>query len=382
VVTIRIDAGCRTVLPDGTIELAADVAGERLWFKVPGDRPAELRGEPFVCAALVAAMRRGVPIEVDPALPVSATFLAGTERYMNVMRLWGPALGWSLRVVPVRARTAPTLASAGRGAFFSGGVDGLFTMLEAREVLDAGVFVHGIDFQLDNPMAAEACARNAAWLRGLDKELVEMSTNLRWVGMRLGVRWNDHNGACLAGCAHALGLADAYIASGHAWLDTMPGATHRVIDPELGGDRLQVHHHGFGPMRWEKLQRIARAPGALELLRVCWHDRAYNCGSCEKCIRTMYLLQALGLGMPSFPAPASPAALRPGPVTNINDRSYALQALALARGRGDAATVTRLTAQLRRYAWRNLLNRADQACLGGLAGRVRRAILRPRRNAT
>jgi len=373
-VTIRISAGLRAVVADGQTELSAEVAGERLWFRIPGDREVALRGEPFVCAALVAAMRRGVPIEVDPGLPVSEAFLAGVERYMNVMRLWAPALGQRLQVVPVRARTAPTPFTTGRAAFFSGGVDGMFTMLEARHALEAGVFVHGIDFQLDNPMAEVACARNAAWLGGIDKALWVMSTNLRWVGMRLGVRWNDHNGACLAGCAHALGLAEVYIASGHAWLDWMPGATHRVIDPELGGDRLRVHHHGFGPMRWEKLQRIAQAPGALELLRVCWHDRAYNCGECEKCIRTMYLLGALGLEAPSFPSPSSPAALTPGPITNVNDRSYALQALALARHLQDETSTTFLEAQLRRWTWRDLLLRSDRAFTGGLFTRARRML--------
>jgi hypothetical protein len=373
-VTLLVSAGRRTERPDGTIELAAEIAGHPLWFRLPAGRDGELRGEPFVCAALAAAMRAGTAIEVDPALPVSEAFLAGAERYMRVMRLWGPALGRAMEVVPVRARTAPTRSTAGRGAFFSGGVDGMFTMLEARDVLDAGVFVHGIDFQLDNPMAAEACARNAAWLRGIGKELLVMSTNLRWVGMALGVRWNDHNGACLAGMAHALGLAEAYIASGHAWLDWMPGATHRVSDPELGGDLLRVHHHGFGPMRWEKLQRIAREPGALQLLRVCWHDRAYNCGECEKCTRTMYLLHLLGLEAPSFPPPSSPMALQPAPITSVNDRSYAVQALALARLRRDGAAVALLEAQLRRWEWRSLLLRADQAFGGGMLRRVRRLV--------
>lgn len=374
--TLRIAAGRHTERPDGAIELAAEIAGHQLWFRLPAGREVELRGEPFVCAALVAAMRAGVAVEVDPALPVSEAFLDGVARYMNAMRLWAPALGHRMHIVPVQARTAPTRATAGRGAFFSGGVDGMFTLLEARDVLDAGVFVHGIDFQLDNPMADEACRRNATWLRHLNRDLLVMSTNMRWVGMQLGVRWNDHNGACLAGCAHALGLADAYIASGHAWLDTMPGATHRVIDPELGGDRLRVHHHGFGPMRWEKLQRIAREPGALELLRVCWHDRAYNCGECEKCTRTMYLLQMLGLEAPSFPPPSSPMALQPGTITNVNDRSYALQALALARHQQDGTAMHLLETQLRRWAWRELLLRADRAFTSGLLARARRALAR------
>ena len=48
--------------------------------------------------------------------------------------------------------------------------------------------------------------------------------------------------------------------------------------------------------RPEKIGVLARSPVALRGLRVCWMQRnAYNCGKCEKCVRTMLGLVVHGV---------------------------------------------------------------------------------------
>ena len=46
----------------------------------------------------------------------------------------------------------------------------------------------------------------------------------------------------------------------------------------------------------DKLRVIIQYPEAFSRLRVCWQNTGnYNCGVCEKCVRTMLALRALGV---------------------------------------------------------------------------------------
>ena len=364
----------------GMHEIAASVAGERLWFRLGGRPPAAMRGEPFIAASLVPAMLRGGALIVDPGLPASPDFLEGARRYMNVFRFWGPGLGLDLRPVEIVAEEAPAPPpEPGRDTalFFSGGLDGMWSLLELGASVTQAVFVHGIDFQLDNPMARLAAERNREWLARHGVPLLEVESNIRFVGTRLGVRWNKHNGACLAGLGHLIGAATSVIASGFSWHFTGCNGTHLATDPLLSSSTRQIVHHGFGKPRWRKLEQIAREPGALDLLRVCWQDREYNCGQCEKCRRTMLLLDLLGLRSPAFPE-ARVSSLVPSRVDDPEGMHYLRQALELARLRGRRDVTRQIEATLRHQQWIETARHLDDAFLGGKARRLRQLLRRRR----
>jgi len=61
-----------------------------------------------------------------------------------------------------------------------------------------------------------------------------------------------------------------------------------------------------------KLRVLARYPESLARLRVCWENpSAYNCGHCEKCVRTMLGLRALGVEhCVAFPDTLTPELVR------------------------------------------------------------------------
>ena len=59
-------------------------------------------------------------------------------------------------------------------------------------------------------------------------------------------------------------------------------------DAMLG--RLGRIHDGAEARRCDKLRRLAESAPALKGLRVCWQDAGFNCGRCEKCLRTMIAL--------------------------------------------------------------------------------------------
>ena len=195
--------------------------------------------------------------------------------------------------------------------------------------------------------------------------LLQMSSNVRWVGRAFGIGWSTYFGGGLSSFAHILGANTMYIASGHTWRELWPDGSHPLTDPLWSSSAVNIVHHARDVTRAEKLARIAQAPGALEILRVCWQDKGFNCGHCEKCVRTMVLLRLLGLQSPNFPPLtdlAAVAKLVPG------DRSEAIfvkEAIALAEKVGDRELCGVLQKSLAKWEWRGILRDTEKAWLGG-----------------
>jgi hypothetical protein len=106
----------------------------------------------------------------------------------------------------------------------------------------------------------------------------------------------------------------AYIAASDEPADLHPWGSHPMLDSAYGSAHFQVEHHGVFMRRFAKIALIADWPEGLANLRVCQKDfMPENCGTCEKCIRTMTALAALGKlkGCGAFPADeVTPALLR------------------------------------------------------------------------
>jgi hypothetical protein len=89
----------------------------------------------------------------------------------------------------------------------------------------------------------------------------------------------------------------AYIAASlDAQHPFVPAGSSPLLDPYYSSGHLQVHHHGAYMPRLERTRLVADWPAGLDNIRVCVHEGrgTTNCGTCEKCIRTMLTLVALG----------------------------------------------------------------------------------------
>jgi hypothetical protein len=342
------------VQPNGMRRLSAMVGDQDVWFEVPADREVELRGEPFVIAALLPAMITGQPIVGHPDLPICPVLREGLDRLQAIFRLWGPSMRADFRPIPVDVPLAPAPPGRGPGSFFSGGVDGLYTWLEAPERLAHAAFVRGIDFQLDNPVYDESFARNASWLAERGTALIPMNSNIRFVGRAFRLGWNNYFGAGLSALAHVLGYSTTYIAAGHGWAELWPDGSHPATDHFWSSATRRMVHHGRGALRWQKLERLAQEPGALGILRVCWQDKGFNCGRCEKCLRTMVLLRILGLDSPNFPVLDDLRAIEQLVTRDRSEAAFNREALALAKERGDQAVAAALASADRRWQFRRI----------------------------
>jgi hypothetical protein len=110
--------------------------------------------------------------------------------------------------------------------------------------------------------------------------------------------WELSHGSALASVAHALsGSFDRIlIPATHTYNLIYPFGSHPLLDPLWSSSQLEIMQDGCEAGRIEKCEFISNHDPALNALRVCWKNpgAAYNCGQCEKCVRTMLILKSLG----------------------------------------------------------------------------------------
>jgi diphthamide synthase (EF-2-diphthine--ammonia ligase) len=312
-----------TVLPArkvaGGVECVMGIDGEERTVRYLGEAvSATWAAEAGLALALMPAMRQSRTLCVTE--PVSPRLLEAVPTIQDVLSNWEqrfPVYGRYRRVrVEATARAAVRRAS-GRGvaAFFSGGADSFYTLLRHRDEIDALIFVHGFDFPPGDGALARTIAdgiRRAA--ADLGKPLTEVETDLRGFSDPYAF-WESYHGAAMASVAHLLAgrFARIYVPATLTYAHLSPLGSHPLLDPLWSTEAMELVHDGCEASRLEKLDYIAGEPAAVQWLRVCWENRGatYNCGRCEKCLRTMVALHALGrLGeFTAFPDVVDPVAV-------------------------------------------------------------------------
>ncbi len=204
--------------------------------------------------------------------------------------------------------------SSGVSLFFSGGVDSFYSLIKHRDEVENLVLIHGFDVPLADKKAfalAETQAREAARLFG--KRLIVARTNVHFEQPSVPGGWGMYFGAALAAVAHALAPnhGKMYIASSYSYAHVHPWGSHPLLDPLWSTETVRMVYD-IGETRMEKLRVLVNHPEALARLRVCWENLGnYNCGLCEKCIRTMLGLRALGIDhCAAFPDTLTPGLVR------------------------------------------------------------------------
>lgn len=229
---------------------------------------------------------------------------------LQTLASWYPELGR-----PPVVEAAQVQAASPRGdravSLLSCGVDSLATLRANR-----------LWFAADHPLAIRACLLvdfldeevpdaprsnpdagkiDAALRVGADAgvEVMLLHTNIWSLD---GDGWffaKSSFGAIFLSAAHCLSdsFRHVYIAASiDAQHPSVPAGSSPLLDPYYSTGAMQVHHHGTYMPRFERTALVADWQVGLDNLRVCVHDvrGTDNCGTCEKCIRTMLMLVALG----------------------------------------------------------------------------------------
>lgn len=348
------------------VEVASTLSGAaiaQLHYRTAATAESAL-ADPFLTACLLPAMAMHADA-VEVRAPVSTTLLQHLPAVQDILSAWDSRM----RRVAVVAEPAPTTPRArGVAAFFSGGVDSFYTVLRHRQELTHLVFVHGFDVSLRDHALHDRVAgalRCAAAELGLP--LVEVATDVRQLGDR-HLDWSErYHGSALASVAQLLGpeIGKLYLPASFGYDHLDPYGSHPLLDPLWSSGGVEIVHDGAGATRGRKVASIAEHDVAMRWLRVCWLNDggAYNCGRCEKCVRTMTNLAIIGAlaRCRTFTAGLDLDAVRRVPLDDPAARKFVEENLAeLERRHGDSALAGALRTSLRPHRARRMIHQVGR----------------------
>ena len=310
----------------GRVRAVADVVWEQsglpaqaLRFEVPEELAADLEPSPeaFALAALPAAVWRGERrLWIDGSL--CPRLASGLTQLMQTWSGWYPHCR-PVALEPARGHAPPPSRRSPRAAvFLSGGVDSLALLRRSRAEHPAGhpdapsdaivLFGNnGFEFEAGRPVPERLAAYQALLARlaplaereGL--ALVPVHFDARWLlpGYRA---WTSLAfGPMIASVAHALWRRNTSALLGSSSIrNDLPHGSRPDTDPLYSSGAVEIRVGDPDVARFEKVRRIADWEPALAIVQPCWlrsrrlADGRLNCGRCEKCLRTMLALLALG----------------------------------------------------------------------------------------
>ena len=261
--------------------------------------------------AILPGMRRDEPIHVEGA--ISETFLQGVR---EVMEHYASSFE-GFTVVPITADSvykAEPSAAVRKASFFSGGVDSFFSLLKARDELTDIITIRGFDMSLKDEERWEKTRASAqAVADELKIQLHEVECNFGSIIKAYG-KWLEHgHGIALVSVARSMAglFGEVRIPGSDSLEGQVPWGSSIFTDPKYSDERLTIVHDACEANRVDKMVYLGNEPLALKYLRVCpgsKHDGYYNCCRCEKCLRTMVSLYAIGVldSVEAFPLPLTP----------------------------------------------------------------------------
>lgn len=196
------------------------------------------------------------------------------------------------------------------GVFFSGGIDSLASLranrlnfpLEHPGSFKDGLLIHGIEKGKDLEFFKQVV--NSLSVVALDAgiNLIPVYTNIRHLDYDSSFWGKEFQGAVLSAVAHAFSqrLTAVSIPSSFDIYHLYAYGSHPLLDPNYSSSNLRIRHDDILLTRLDKTKLVADWDAALQNLRVCNKPQlikpgALNCGQCEKCLRTMLALLALGV---------------------------------------------------------------------------------------
>ncbi len=282
---------------------------------------------PFAAALLLPSMKLGEDLIIKES--VSEQLLKGMHAVMEEVQNWN--LG--LRPVEIKAEAvvADTHEPRRTASFFSGGVDSFYTYLKHKEDpveadrVDSFILVDGFDIDLRNkPLWNRTLKKIRAIAAAENVELSVVKTNIYGLVQPI-LSWEYSHGGCLAAVGLFLRRAfrRIYVPSTLSAEEQMPWGSSLALDGHWSTESTTFVHDGTEATRINKvISQIAQSPLALEHLRVCYENEsgAYNCGKCDKCLRTMVNLYVAGAleNSKTFPHHIDPELVASVPALSIN----------------------------------------------------------------
>jgi hypothetical protein len=287
----------------------SDSSETTLWIDWPEayHDAKNINGDPALAMLLPIAMRLGENISFSDR--ISSELLINALEVMAVYEFYFP--GYAIPVeIEAQSEILSVKPSGKTGSFYSGGVDSLFNIVEMERlnklhntplVNDLWV-VRGMDIDIDDQELWDRVYSRLQYIRNIKPELrvIDVHTNVRRLHHGI-VGWEQMGFApILAGISKCFSdVVDAVLIGSYGrHEEIIPHASTPLVDPLWGCNRQRIRHFTCRANRQGKINTIGNeCPELLSELRVCWTNPkgSYNCGKCEKCLRTQLQLKVAGL---------------------------------------------------------------------------------------
>lgn len=331
----------------------------RVYFR-SRDVPLRPSVEGMVSATLLTAMKGRVST-LSAEAPASPRFLANLERIQHFFHDVRPHYRLVNIAIPPRPELPPTQGRV--GAFFSAGLDSYYTVLKHLDEITDLIYIHGLDIPLSQ---VEQRQHKSAILRqiaaALNKRLIEVETNVVGFNHQY-LPLHMLTSSILTSVGHQLSgeLRRIYIAAPDTADHIVFNGSHPDLDPLWGTETLEFVHDGLEATRVDKARRVAESEIALQTLHVCLERRqgTYNCGRCEKCLRTMINLRLVGAleRCHSFSEPLDLQRVRRLKPLNSTQAIYLQQNIAYLERTGQDPALLEALLQARKVTWWKKLRR-------------------------
>ncbi len=264
-----------------------------LWFKYsPGHRVDNEDATSFLIAALTPAMLLGEDVIVEDRYYVSEKVFNNIPLIQTIINCWNPIF----KKIKVQARTSANMPrKTGCAAFFSAGVDSLYTLVKHRQKIDQLILVNGFDFNAD-ATAWEVMIKRCQRIAGIyKKDLLVVETNLKEFNSFFNLSRFANFGATLSTIAQLMDFKTVFLNSADTYEKIFTSGSHPLLDPLWSTEVCEIIHTGLEADRTRKIELIKSDPHALHNLWFCLKDPNANCGKCNKCIRTYIALKLNGV---------------------------------------------------------------------------------------
>lgn len=261
---------------------------------------------PVISNIVTVAWATGANIYVKE---LDKTFFESLNKVRSVMREWYPELPFSTNI-DVRKIVSNNFSNTKYGLLFSGGVDSTVSYIRHRDKGPNLIMIRGVDIPLNkeelwrrvkNKYSKFAYQENVKvnFLetnihgfineRLLNAEFGKYLTDFSWWG-------SIHHGIGILGLCAPLSAVEnirtIFVASSHTREYFRPWGSNPLIDNKISWSNVNVKHDGYELSRQQKIRNVLK-PFIINTdiyphLRSCLSSSyEFNCGNCEKCLRTI-----------------------------------------------------------------------------------------------
>ncbi len=269
-----------------------------VWYEFPKNKKITTRpANSFLVVFLPIAMKFGGILEINGE--ISKSLYENSMIYQDIMLKWFPEL--KRVTIQVDKISKDIIYHNKRKAIscFTGGVDAFYTLIKNNEKINDLLYVWGFDLPLtENKFYNKVKKHLSSVAKKFDKDMIFVKTNLGFEVTNKYASWGDFMyGPAIASVMLFMeeDYDFCYMPACNDYSVLVPRGSHIIIDHLWNCDGLKFIYDGAEASRIEKVDFISDNEEVRNNLRVCYSSNdKYNCCKCEKCIRTMASLEALG----------------------------------------------------------------------------------------